>query len=188
MTLAAAATDPINWLLSKPQLIFLFFAGAVWLIKLINRARAETRDPEPETRETGRLEANGRDPDEAQRTRRVREDILRKIAERRAGTAAPPPRVREARPGPATPAIAGAASSGNRGTSQGAAATGSAVVQAPVAGPLAGTPFAPPASPLSGGVPIPTAGSLWLDELRTRDSARRAILVREILGPPVALR
>ena len=187
MTLAAAATDPINWLLSKPQLIFLFFAGAVWLVKLINRARAEARDPEPEAREAGRLEANGRDPDEAQRTRRVREDILRKTAERRPG-AEPPPRVREIRPAPAAPAIAGAASSGNRGTSQGAAATGSAVVQAPVAGPFGGTPFAPPASPLSGGVPMPTAGSLWLDELRTRDSARRAILVREILGPPVALR
>jgi hypothetical protein len=48
--------------------------------------------------------------------------------------------------------------------------------------------FAPPAGAAAAGAPAKTAGALWLDELRSRDSARRAILVREILGPPIALR
>jgi hypothetical protein len=38
------------------------------------------------------------------------------------------------------------------------------------------------------GPPGPRAGAWWLDELRARDSVRRAIVAREILGPPVALR
>jgi hypothetical protein len=189
MTLAAAATDPVNWLLSRPQLIFLFFAGAVWLIKLINRARAEASEPEPEPQAAGRLEAGGPDLDDEARTRRVREDILRKIAERRAG-AAPPQRapVRDARPAPTAPATSGAASAGSRGSPVGPPAAVSSAIKAQAAGSLGGPPFALPASPLSGAVPGPTAGSLWLDELRTRDSARKAILVREILGPPVAFR
>jgi len=39
-----AASDPRNWLLSQPQLIFLLFVGAVWLFKLIARARTSVSD------------------------------------------------------------------------------------------------------------------------------------------------
>jgi hypothetical protein len=50
-------------------------------------------------------------------------------------------------------------------------------------------PQAAPAAVLAAGTTAArTPGSLWLEELRSRDSVRRAILVREILGPPIALR
>jgi hypothetical protein len=172
-----AAIDPFDWLLSRPQLLFLFGAGAIWLVKVINRARGDARAPEPGTQPPSLAGSEGRDPDDEERARRVREDILRRIAERRAVVA--PPQVagaRKARPMPAVPAATAAVAPASRGSAIGAVA----VVPAAVMPPPGGPPPAPQAAP--------TAGSAWLDELRSRDTARRAILVREILGPPVALR
>ena len=194
MTLAAAF-DLRSVLASQPQLLVVLFAGAVWLFKMIGRARRAASNPALEPKEgmppapDGGGGASGQDLDEETRTRRVREDILRKIAERR-GTAstAQPARFREERRAPVPPAIATTASSAVRGAAQGA--TGAAFPDAqPVAAMQSGGPqIAATAVPLAAGVPVPSAGVLWLEELRTRDSVRRAILVREVLGPPVALR
>jgi len=183
-----AASDPRSWLLSQPQLLFLLFVGAVWLFKAIARARASTSDaargpqaaqgPEP----VGRAGPAGPDPDDEYRSRRVREEILRKIAERRGGASGPlPARVRVERLAPEPPAITRAAPGVGRGLAE-ATAPGLAGAKA--------TAFSggPPAVPPVGGAPGPSAGALWLDDLRARDTVRRAILVREILGPPVALR
>jgi hypothetical protein len=177
-----AASDPRNWLLSQPQLIFVLFAGAVWLFKLIARASAAARNAARGPQEAAQPVSGGpgtagaADAEDEERTRRVREDILRRIAERRAaagaaqaaGARAEPPRPR---PPPAAKAPQPAAS---------------APAQAPIA--AFELPVAPPAGPLAAAVAAPPAGALWLEELRSRDAARRAILVREILGPPLALR
>jgi hypothetical protein len=158
---------------------------------MINRARSAAQGPAPVSQGAdgpesgGKAEAAGRDLEDEERARRVREEILRKIAERRAGAGAPQPaRGRTELQAPRPPAIPRALPAANRLSAGGTAAPVSAVA--------AQSPTIPPAFP--GAIPpaasaqAPTAGSLWLDELRSRDSARRAILVREILGPPVALR
>ena len=186
-----AASDPRNWLLTQPQLLFVLFAGAVWVFKMIARARASASNRARGSQEAERPEPGGQgppagqDPDDEFRARRVREEILRKIAERRAGSLAPQPAlIRAERMAIEPPPIAGEAPAGSRGAADAAAAVRVAGVQ-----PLATAPTGlPPAGALLGGAPGPSAGALWLDVLRSRDTVRRAILVREILGPPIALR
>ncbi|HXQ80562.1 MAG TPA: hypothetical protein VN775_04565 [Opitutaceae bacterium] len=182
-----AASDPRNWLLSQPQLIFLLFVGAVWLFKLIARARTSVSDaargPQPAQPEPGgQAGSAAADTDDEYRSRRVREEILRKIAERRAGAAGPQPaRIRVERLATEPPAIVRAAPTASRGPAE-AAAPGFPGAQAPP------SPGGRPDVSAAGGAAGPSAGALWLDDLRTRDTVRRAILVREILGPPVSLR
>jgi hypothetical protein len=177
-----AASDPRNWLLTQPQLLFVLLAGAVWLFNVIARARAAASNRARGSQEAVRPELGSQggpaaqDPDDEFRSRRVREEILRKIAERRAGARAPQPaRVREERMAPEPPAIAEAAPAGSRGLEELAAAARFAGAQ-------------PRANAPAGGAQGLPAGALWLDDLRSRDTARRAILAREILGPPIALR
>jgi|GEM_PF-3586667 len=182
----AASTDPRTWLFSQPQLLVVLFAGAVWLFNMIARARnaASRAEPRPQDgREPGPGGQGGpssSDPDGDERARRVRAEILRKIAERRSGLPVlQPARAREERWSPGPPEIPGDALSASRGP-----------VEAPAAPPpaMAGLPASPPPAPPGAGAQGPSAGAAWLEELRGRDTARRAILVREILGPPVALR
>ncbi len=167
--LLAASPDP-GWMSS--QLVFVAIAGATWLFRMIKRSSDSRRQQEAKPAEpaaSATLAELAREEEE--RTRRVREEIRRKIAERRAGAAAAP-RVFEEKWEPEAQA-------------------GAVVGQAPAAASLPPPLRAPapqPVAALQGGVSGPSAGALWLEELRTRDSARRAILVREILGPPVALR
>lgn len=162
----AASPDP-GWLSS--QLVFVAIAGATWLFRVIKssgdasrRAQAKPAEPAP----AATLAELAREEEE--RTRRVREEIRRKIAERRAGSGVPP-RVFEEKWRPIPPAAEPEAP------------------PAPAEMPAAAAAFQASAIPAVA-APGPSAGVLWLEELRTRDSARRAILVREILGPPVALR
>lgn len=180
-----AASDPRNWLLTQPQLLFVLFAGAVWLINMIARARAAASSRARGSREAEKPDIGGsgspagQDPDDEYRSRRVREEILRKIAERRAGAWTPQPAsVREERVAPEPPSIAEAAPEAIRRAAEPAAAA--RLVMAP--------PGGPPAVAPAGGAQGLSAGAFWLDDLRSRDNARRAILVREILGPPIALR
>jgi len=187
-----AASDPRSWLLSQPQLLFILFVGAIWLFRAIARARAAiseaARGPQeargPESADQG--SPAGQEPDEEERTRRVRAEILRKIAERRAGAlAAQPARVREERLAPEPAPILGTAPGGSRGPAQRTAAAAGFRGTQTVSGESLG---GPPAPPPPGGATGPAAGGQWLDDLRARNTVRRAILAREILGPPVALR
>ena len=180
--LIAASSNPLDWLLSQPQLLVVVFAGAVWLMNMIARARRASSgaDDAPERgRGQGPVPSAG-DVDVDERARRVRAEILRKIAERRGiAPTAQPARARIERWAPAPPEIAPEA------------APRAAGVPATVPGvPPLPAPQAPRAGPAPalGGAPGATPGAVWLDELRGRDSVRRAILVREILGPPIALR
>ena len=171
-----AAADPQSWLLSQPQLIIVLFAGAIWLANLLARARrrsAEADDAPGPGRAAPAVRPTAEDPGEDERTRRVRAEILRRIAERRA--VAPP-----AQPARATierwPA----------GRPEPAAEAAARTEHPPA--PSQGARASPPAAPAWAAAAAPPAGAAFLEELRGRESARRAILVREILGPPVALR
>jgi len=164
-----------------PQLVFLLFAGAVWLVKLLSRPKASP-GPHPGPQRAGAAEPDElgepptEDPGAGERARRVREEILRKIAERNPSASEGQLRNivraayqrREPVGGTAAPARAA-----------------HATTPAPQA-------FLPPVAPAAGLAPVSTpaktAGSMWLEELRSHDSARRAIIAREILGPPIALR
>lgn len=74
---------------SLPQLVFLLFAGAVWLVKVLNsrtKAAPASRPPVqtgPEVADSGEPGVPfAQDSEAEERSRRVREEILRKIAER----------------------------------------------------------------------------------------------------------
>jgi len=179
-----AASDPRGWLLSQPQLLVVLFAGAVWLFNRIARARTSasgpagapqgTRPPEPAA--GGPSDS---DPGDEDRARLVRAEILRKIAERRAPQ---PASNREERRSPGPTETPRTVQGGGRGLIQAVVPEGLAAVQ-----PRAAVPGTPKSS-VPAGAAAPTGGALWLEEMRSRDTARRAIVVREILGPPVALR
>ena len=166
---------------SLPQLVFLLFAGAVWLVKILNRSKAPPASrppvqPGPEAADSGDPGVPlAQDSEAEERARRVREEILRKIAERH-----PSASVGELR-GLVKAAYA------RREPVRGAAGPVPSTMQPAVIAPPAFAQAAPEA--FSGNtLPVKSAGAVWLDELRSHDSARKAILVREILGPPIALR
>jgi hypothetical protein len=171
-----------------PQFVFFLIIGVMWLFKAIGRAKAaflskerpqqEADRPKP-AEQAGPVEMSLSDEE---RALLVRQDILQKRAKRQAEIAALMGRPGE-RPAPAPPPLARKAPADTAAASAkgGAAAVYAAV---PARAPVPTLPL----SPLAPVAPAPSAGALWLDELRSRDSVRRAILVREILGQPVALR
>jgi hypothetical protein len=169
-------------LASYPQLIFLLFAGAVWLVNILARAKAARPGPAPGhvtpgEPDRGAPEAPVAQESEAEeRARRVREEILRKIAERH--PAATPRDLRS---------IIKEAYE-RREPVGGFAKTGFPAAPATMPAGPAFPPVASPAGAPPAGPQARPAGAVWLEELRSHDSARRAILVREILGPPIALR
>jgi hypothetical protein len=171
-----ASSGPIGW----PQLVFLLFAGAVWLINAISRAKAarpgaapaRAAPEQPEPTEAPAAQDTGAD----ERAQRVREEILRKIAERRASAS-----TRDLR------TIIKAEYERREPAGGSAPADFSGALPAAAAA-MAIPPMAPPPGIGAAGPVAPTPGAVWLDELRSRDCVRRAILAREILGPPIALR
>jgi len=143
-----------------PQLLLFVVVFLVWIFKAIQRAVA---GPSAPTRPGSRPGQAGPELSDDERERRVRDEILRKVTERQLGRRAAPGTARVA------PAPAAGPSAGR-------------VAQAPA--------FAAPASspPIAAAASEPSRGSRWLDDLRTRDGVRGAVLAREILGPPLALR
>lgn len=193
----------MNWILDHLQIVI---AAAAAIAYWLNQGRKGTSENDP-----GREEPQSdfgppghSDPDEAIRTRRIQEEIRRKIAERASGgpihvpppAPEPPPLFREnntaprpvasplpqweLRREPVPPPAATArilerqremaeqmrALEESRRTAQ-----RSAAAVAPVA--------VPPVSPARGEL---------LSELRGAKNLRRAMVLREVLGPPVALR
>ncbi len=189
MSLVLAAANPLERLLSQPQLLVVIFAGIVWVLKLLGKAKAAASRASNAPRSPRQLESDAaesaarRAMEDEERAQRVREDILRRIAERRARAEGGlrPASVRPERvlPPPLVPMEF-------RGEPE--PVVRSAVL--PPAEPRAPAPLVSrPPSVAAGVVPPGSApGIPWLDELRTPETARRAILLREILGPPIALR
>jgi hypothetical protein len=173
-----AAKGPLEQLLSQPQLFVFLFAAVAWVIKAIGKAKGAATKPAAPSPDPARQETF----DEA-RARRVREDILRKVAER------------QIRRSPAyAPAIPPPLSEDEDGNLPGEIPTWrqpqivpSVPVKAAVS-PQAAPTQAPAPLPVVAAQAAPSLGALWLEELRTRDSVRKAIVLREVLGPPIALR
>jgi hypothetical protein len=193
MTVPPTGFSDLPASLMQPQFAFFIIVGVLWLIKAIGRAKAaflkeerpqqEANRPGPAPR-AGPVEASLTDEE---RALLVRQDILKKRAERQA-EAASLRRMAGERQAPVPPTLS--------------RRTPAAALPPPVKTPLVAAypaaqarialPQIPAVAPRIGSLAVeaqgPSAAALWLDELRSRDSVRRAILVREILGQPVALR
>lgn len=171
-----AAKGPLEQLLSQPQLFVFLFAAVAWVIKAVSKAKSAAERPaapaaDPAQRETF---------DEA-RARRVREDILRKVAERQIRRS-PPAMASGARRTQELPPTLALDEDGN--LPQEVPAWRAPQGSAPVDVKAVVIP-----TPAAAAVPMaPSPGAVWLEELRTRDTIRKSIIVREILGPPLALR
>ncbi|HWA10396.1 MAG TPA: hypothetical protein VG838_13160 [Opitutaceae bacterium] len=202
----------MNWILSHLQIVVV---AAVMLTYWINAARARARRgtsaPAPALDES---HSGAEDPE---RTRRIQEEIRRKIAERR-GTVPPAVPSAPAAPPPAPPLVAPRpvatpggvlreklearlaqararerAERERRRQEQEARARAlaaeklSAQRQALTAS-LAAREERPVAPVSDGNYSSPSPRRTWLDELREPDRVRRAVILREVLGPPVGLR
>ncbi len=189
MSLLLAAANPLEQLLSQPQLLVVIFAGVVWLLKFLGKAKAAAsqasnapRAAQPPESEAAEAAAR-RGIEDEERAQRVREDILRRIAERRAraegGLRPAPVRPERVLPPPLVPA---------RMNREAEPVISSPAFPPAETRPPAVVPSRPPAVAVGAGPFGPPPGNLWLDELRSPETARRAILLREILGPPIALR
>ncbi|HEX3731098.1 MAG TPA: hypothetical protein VHV47_14900 [Opitutaceae bacterium] len=162
--------------------------GAVAAKKKAGQAKAARGEPSPVA--------------EAERTRRVREEVARKIAARqrqdagdrlaRLGVPPPPQPKPVAAPAPVFPSDLYEWSGSARREDEALTAPVRSeesrlaeevrAMQAAQAAPeRASTPYTPPVMPA-------TPESPWFTELRQPGGVRRAIVLREILGPPLALR
>lgn len=183
--------DPINWLTGNPIIWVVLIAGVSWLSKLI-RGRPKPGSPAP----------GAPDGEEAERTRRVQEEVRRRIAERRSRvfqsapeTAAPRPAAQNqgenlrkliakmAGEEPAPPALDEAKAALAR---QRAIEEKLRVLESEQAAALARAAQTAAVMPAPSAPAVSPAG--WLGELRDPRGLRRAIVLREILGPPVGLR
>ena len=197
--------DPVNWLLGNRELLVVLFAVVAWLF---NRAAAAKRKAAARPAPSSPAQAA---EEEAGRTRRVQEEIRRKLAERRAAGSAPapgsggeplvleqtsafePPQIEEElEPSPAAPPTRAQARemeevlSRQQGLERQMRALEATRV-ATAAALKSDTAFPPGAvAQLASSAAAPA--SPWLIELRHPSSVRRAIVLREILGPPVGLR
>ena len=180
----------MDWLLDHPQVLVAIAIVAVAFLKKLKQVRpSETAGGAP-----------ARDGQEAERTRRIQEEIRRRIMERRGlmpgpppepdsveetpGFPAPPPMYEEVRPVMVEPPLqsmaAAPADSGELERQQqmlarlrelemsrtAHAGSLSAIIEASVAAPA----------------------NRLLADLRTPAGLRRAVVLREILGPPVGMR
>lgn len=187
----------MDWLLEHPQVLVVVAIAIAALFQKLKQARSQEA--------AGRTLAT--DPEDAERTRRIQEEIRRRIRERRGLAPAappapvtaedepefpvPPPMIEEVRPivvePPPLPVANAAATSGYaaeydrqqqmlqqlrafKATHQTSAAAPAVSASAPV-----GVAMAAPVSRL------PT-------DLRNPAGLRRAIVLREILGPPLGMR
>lgn len=175
----------MDWIFDHMQLVIAAAAAfAYWL-----NARKQSQAEEEEERTEATFQDDTRETaDEAERARRIREEIRRKIAERSAGGPPPlelPPLAAEPPPRPRfEPAIDSGMLERQRRlqqqleevvrTKQRAEALRQRVPDMPTAAPAIRSRAA-------------LAGSLRAD-LRDRRGLRRAVVLREVLGPPVGLR
>jgi hypothetical protein len=189
----ARGRNPVEWLLGNRELLVVLFAAAVWLLNRIGAAhKKNAARPGPVQPADG----------EAERTRRVQEEVRRRIAERRApaqsgaAPAAPvepdsfePPRIGEeaappdavAAPEDAEEAILARQRSLESQLMALEAGKAAALAQARAAA-------AAPRPGSRGPAGSPAAAHALLADLQDPSAVRRAVVLREILGAPVGLR
>ena len=193
----------IDWLLRHPVLIFLIVAGASSLIKKLKSSADESSAPQSRPQPYD-------DTEDAERTRRLQEEIRRKIAERRGQIPAPPPLPSKVPP-PLFPVPSWAEPKEERSPYK-VEEPVARVETVPVADPIlaqqrelaeqlaaiktaqhvevnrASWQISKPAETEAEAVIARADDVYGLRELRNARSLRKAIILREVLGPPVALR
>lgn len=202
--------DIFDWV-SKHLFTLIIIAGVIaQLIKAVRGQKGgdEEAPPAPEEHKTFA------DPELAERTRRIREEIQRKIAERRRGATgyetpsapspvpesepaspyeAPPPLVREVvvEPAPAPVRVTVSRAETQRQAEileqQAALAEKMRELELMKSAATRRTEFEHLTTDRETESKVAARGAL-LDDLRQRDALRRAFVLREVLGPPVALR
>ena len=212
----ASRENPVNWLLGNREVLAVLFVAFAWLAQKLGIAK------EKRAVKSAGPKGTASENDEAERTRRVQEEIRRKIAERRA--VAPPvlpssrlgrepaPPVVAPRPAAPPPVSWGdvlepqsgepreeelptramdleAVLDRQRGLGEKMRRLESAslAASAEAGGYTAGGAVAMLAQ-LEPVMPASPPSFAWLSELRERQGARRAMVLREVLGPPVGLR
>lgn len=211
---------PMNWILDHIQFAIAAAAAfAYWVNQMKGRARGG-KDAAPMER---RFEPARADADDLERTRRIQDEIRRKIAERR-GVAAPPPPApaQAAERSLAPPIVAPRPVAGQEGGLRERLETKLAQMQAREQARVAARDrrrqleaqmrsieadklvaqrraaeitLAARVETRAAATTQTAADTLaarhsraWLDDLRDPQSARRAMVLREVLGPPVGLR
>jgi len=196
----------IDWLLKHPVLIFLIIAGVSSLLKKLKPQLDEEKPAPPADPQT----VQG-DFDEIDRTRRIQEEIRRKIAERRGQLAPPPMPPQKQEPEPLSPAPSWSETSEERSPykveppplaetvtvdpvleRQRELAEQLAALKLKTAQHVEGNrvswAISKPVETEAQAVVARAEDVYGLRELRTARSLRKAIVMREVLGPPVALR
>lgn len=184
----------MNWILDHLQIVIALAGAFAWWLK--QRGAAGKGAPPPPHRE-----ATFEDPALAERTRRIREEIQRKIEQRTRGgparppapaplTSTPPPLMREVVV--REPAARSASRADVRREAQileEQAALREKLREAEVmrTARQKRVEFEQAAAGATMGGQLTTSSDV-LEELRDPPTLRRAIILREILGPPVALR
>ena len=189
----------MSWVFDHLQVIIAIAGGIAWWLGQKKQASAGGAVPRPAE------ERGFQDPELAERTRRIREEIQRKIEQRAKGyateqprrpaaeVAAPPPLVREVVVTPA-PVRPGRGMSHEEAQQQAEILEQQAALVAKLreaelvkASVQRRTEFE--ASTADHSVAARTLSrSTVLDDLREPAALRRAFIMREVLGPPVALR
>ncbi|MCW5548542.1 MAG: hypothetical protein KIT44_06215 [Opitutaceae bacterium] len=182
----------MRWILDNLQVVIAVAAAlAYWLNQRKQESAGEPPEPAEEGRPDDPFREFGADPAEAERTRRIQEEIRRKIAERAGGApvAAParvpePPPLIQPEPPPARSAALAAASAQeailqrqrdledqlrNAQAIRRATQRKEVIAEASARKPTA-------------------ARTALLGDLKGAENLRRAIVLREVLGPPVGLR
>ena len=195
----------MDFILDNLQLI-LVIAGSIayWLNQRKRERQGEAADYDedgiPENRPT--VAPNADAMEEELRTRRIQEEIRRKIQERRSAGAPPappreeipayelpePPVWREEGPAPVPPPLDDGVLARQRALQEqlyALAARRAALATARSASVDRGSPVMAATAAMT--VP-PTKSADLLRDLRNPESMRRAMILREVLGPPVALR
>jgi hypothetical protein len=210
----ASRENPVNWLLGNREILALLFVAFAWLAQRLGMAKSKTAATGGESK--GAAAAD----DEAERTRRVQEEVRRRISERRAGAAPVPAPSRFGRE-PAPPIVAPRPVASGPGDPWGeifrrepeepaGLPTRAAKLEAVLArqselekkmirlesassaasaeaGGSSGDRPAALSSQTGAAMPL-NPSYAWLSQLRERQGARRAIVLREVLGPPVGMR
>ena len=189
----------MNWVLEHLQLVIAIAGAIAWWLNQRKQASAGDEAPRPAE------ERGFDDPELAERTRRIREEIQRKIEQRAKGYAtekpsrpaaeipAPPLIVREVVVTPA-PVRPGRGMSHEEAQRQAEILDQQAVLAEKLreaellkATTLKRTEFEAATADHTAAVRTQTRSTV-LEDLRTPDALRRAFILREVLGPPVALR
>lgn len=188
----------LQWLIDNPwaAVVIITVLGQLWKAATKQKGGADEAPPQAE-------ESTFDDPELAERTRKIREEIQRKIAERakgypteqprppQAGPEAPPPIIREVVVTPAPILNSGSRQEAQRNAEileeQAALAEKLRELAHRKAAAQKRTEFEAATADQSAAKRTRTRDAV-LDDLCAPEALRRAFILREVLGPPVALR